>query len=367
MFRAILIIGITLGMCTVLHAQKWISEAYFTGGSIWKHSKKIDFNTDVFCPGVTLHFYRNPHDNSRNWQGNYRGIRAGYSMSYRYLGKDFLGSALGLFASLEKQIIKNQRFELDFQLGSGLAFVTKKYDPEKPDDQSNDALSTGFNNITNFNLRSKFKFWNRHSLLIGTEFSHYSNGGYSLPNLGINVISGIVGITTHFDAEPMGKTRLIPIRKWRAFLGSRFSRLEWPDQGVGRRSLLNVQGGIKYIANQRAHWNLSVEYELNYALYWHGLDEGVFESKKDAYHQSHRWIISVGREFVFDQWSILLQSGLNLRQNIKIPPPKPIANVLGVKRYFLPNEMFTPYLGIFMKSHGSVAEYFGLGMGLDFL
>ncbi len=357
--------GLILGFHCSLNAQKWKMEAYASGGSIWKHSKKISFDTDVFCPSVTLHLRRNPDVLPRKWDQKYPGWKAGYSFSYRYLGEDYLGSAFGIYATIEKLIFETDLVALSFQVGSGLAYITEVFDPENNTTRNNDALSTGFNNISNFNLRSKWHLSENYSLLLGGEFTHYSNGGYSLPNLGINVVSGNLGISARLNNT---KNHYVPERidRWRMFLGTRFSRLEWPEQGVGRRSLVNAHMGVKYIRNDRAHWIASVEYELNYALYWHGLDEGIFDNEEDAYRQSYRWIISLGREFVFDQWSILIQSGLNLRDDIKIPPPKRIANVLGIKRYFLAEGPISPYIGLYMKSHGSVAEYFGMGVGADF-
>jgi hypothetical protein len=73
-----------------------------------------------------------------------------------------------------------------------------------------------------------------------------------------------------------------------------------------------------------------------------------------------------GMEIVFDRWSVLLQLNVNLRNN-PIGTPKPYAQILGAKHYFAPNGIINPYLGVFMKAHGTVAEYFSLGMGADIL
>jgi len=347
-------------------SQQWLPELISSGGSIFKHSDKIDFPTDVFCPAVELRLSRNPGSDGPAWKDQHPGSYFGVTLSYRYLGDERLGHAIGLFPSVTTSLWRNKKKTLWFEAGGGLSFLTQPF--ELGTNEYNNAIGSNANNLTNFRLFMYFPGNGGREWMTGFSFSHYSNGALTLPNLGINVYALNLGLRwgqmSVADIKP--PARLEKLKQWRAIVGGRFTQVEWVTAGGPKYPVYSYHFGTKYIPNERAHWLLGLEYEMNRAAYWWGLDNFVFANKEEAFRESYRLMVFAGREIVFDRWSILLQLNINLRDN-PIGTPKPYAQILGVKHYFAPNGVINPYLGVFMKAHGSVAEYFSLGVGADLL
>lgn len=347
-------------------AQQWMPELIGNSGSIFKHTDKIDFATDVFCPALELRIIRPPGQEGPGWEKKHPGSYFGVTLSYRYLGDKRLGHAIGLFPSVTTSLWRFKKKVLWFEVGGGLSYLTKPF--ELGQNEYNNAIGSDFNNIINFRFFSTFPGGSNREWLMGFSFSHYSNGALTLPNLGINVYSLNLGMRWGQMSVADRKTRPIleKPKRWRAIIGGRYTQVEWITAGGPKYPVYSYHAGAKYIPNERAHWLMGLEYEMNRAAYWWGLDNFVFTDSREASNKSYRLMAFAGREIVFDRWSILLQLNINLRNN-PIGTPKPYAQILGVKHYFAPHGGINPYLGIYMKAHGTVAEYFSLGMGADLL
>ena len=347
-------------------AQQWLPELISNTGSIYKHTDKIDFPTDVFSPALELKLSRQPGADGPQWEQKHPGSYFGVTLSYRYLGDKRLGHAIGLFPSITTSLWRFEKNSLWFEVGGGLSHLTEHF--ELGMNEYNNAIGSHANNLTNFRLFMCFPGTADMEWLTGFSFSHYSNGALTLPNLGINVYALNLGLRwgqmSVADTKP--RVRLEKPKRWRATIGGRYTQVEWITAGGPKYPVYSYHAGAKYIPNERAHWLMGLEYEMNRAAYWWGLDNFVFADSREARNKSYRLMAFVGREIVFDRWSILLQLNINLRKN-PIGTPKPYAEILGVKHYFAPNAGMNPYLGVFMKAHGTVAEYFSLGMGADLL
>lgn len=347
-------------------AQTWLPEIITSHGSIFKHTDKINFPTDVWSPALEIRISRQPGLRPSSWEQKHPGSYFGVNFTYRYLGDKRLGHAFGFFPSITTSLWRSKEMSLWFEVGGGISYLTEPFDLGKS--EYNNAIGSHVNNITSFRIFLDFPGAKNTECLTGLGFSHYSNGALTLPNLGINVYSLCLGL--RLGQMSMADKKSQPIleepKRWRAILGGRYTQVEWITPGGPKYPVYSYHIGAKYIANERAHWLIGLEYEMNRAAYWWGLDNFVFADRREARNKSYRLMAFAGREIVFDRWSILLQLNINLRNN-PIGTPKPYAQILGVKHYFAPHARINPYLGIFMKAHGTVAEYFSLGMGADLL
>jgi hypothetical protein len=343
-------------------AQEWILSTAFTSGSILKHSKKIEFNTRVFAPSFDISISRQPGLSVNSWEKFHPRTVFSINASYRYLGADFLGSAIGVFPSVSTNIFQSSKHSTYMEIGAGLAYLTKSFDFSN--NTENNAIGSHFNNITNFRFTHKFQFEQKGNLITGFEFSHYSNGALTLPNLGINIYSIRLGYQWKNIDLKSKQAKRIAVNDWKLSAGYRFSQVEWNTPSGPKYPVFNIHIGLKFVQNAQAHWIVGLEYERNEAVNWWGIDNFIYSDMIQARKQAYRLIAFAGREIVFDRWSILMQLGWNLKRN-ELGTPTAYTEVLGVKRYFLKGHKTNPYLGVFMKANGTVAEYFAIGLGVD--
>ena len=123
-----------------------------------------------------------------NWSRLYKSPMRGISLMYQNFGNpEVVGHGYAIFAHTSFPIIQKPKFGyLDFRLGSGLGFVTKRYDAQL--NPKNNAIGSHLNGFVNlqFNWAKHFKYWH---IGAGLEFSHYSNASAKTPNLGLNIPS----------------------------------------------------------------------------------------------------------------------------------------------------------------------------------
>jgi len=122
------------------------------------------------------------------WDSAYKHPLRGFSLSYQDFGnKVALGQGYTAFAHTTFPIYQGEKFGFfDFRIGTGLAYVTKKYDVET--NLKNNAIGSHWNGYVNlqFNWNKHYKNWHYG---FGIEFGHYSNAAMKVPNLGLNVPS----------------------------------------------------------------------------------------------------------------------------------------------------------------------------------
>ena len=122
------------------------------------------------------------------WDRNYKHPLRGVSLMYQDFGnKEVLGQGYAIFGHTSFPIIQKPKFGfLDFRIGTGLSYITKRYDLAT--NPKNNAIGSHINGFVNlqFNYNKHFNHWH---LGAGIEFSHYSNAATKVPNLGLNVPS----------------------------------------------------------------------------------------------------------------------------------------------------------------------------------
>ena len=125
-------------------------------------------------------------DNRRNFTTNaFRFPSRGFSIQYQDYGyKDVLGTSIAVLQFTKFNLIQKKKFGfLDFRIGAGVAYVTKKYDVVS--NPKNNAIGSHWNSFVNFQFVYA-RYWNHFLLGAGIEISHYSNCSIKAPNLGLN-------------------------------------------------------------------------------------------------------------------------------------------------------------------------------------
>ncbi|MBL7897396.1 MAG: acyloxyacyl hydrolase [Crocinitomicaceae bacterium] len=125
-------------------------------------------------------------DNSRNFTSNdYRFPSRGFSLHFQDYGyKNVLGRSFSVLQFTKFNLIQHKKFGfLDFRIGSGIGYITKKYDAQT--NPKNNTIGSYWNAFINFQVGYE-KYFNHLLVGAGLEMSHFSNAAITMPNLGLN-------------------------------------------------------------------------------------------------------------------------------------------------------------------------------------
>lgn len=150
---------------------------------------------------------------NRQWTEGYRFPRPGINILYMNLGQpELTGNVFAIIPNFETTLSKNSRHEISIRIGTGLGYLTRRFDP--------------FTNRRNLSIGSHmngamqmFFLYNWHlekmRLNAGLGLTHFSNASVNVPNLGVNMPSIYLG--AHYflkqrQKEPLFKdtTRVMP-------------------------------------------------------------------------------------------------------------------------------------------------------------
>lgn len=106
--------------------------------------------------------------------------------------RQYLGDMSGAFAFAKFPLITTTRFRSSFRIGAGLGWIEKPYN--KSTNHKNVLIGSHLNGHINLLLQNEIRLSPHLFINAGLGFSHLSNGGITLPNLGLNTPSFVIGI-----------------------------------------------------------------------------------------------------------------------------------------------------------------------------
>jgi len=101
---------------------------------------------------------------------------------------------------------KNQHWEWVYSLALGLSYNFSPYDPEK--NPLNTLIGSRQNAYIHFHNRANYHVNQRLSFGMGIGFTHFSNGAYRLPNVGLNKVSMLMGVQYRMSHDPLRKQEI---------------------------------------------------------------------------------------------------------------------------------------------------------------
>ena len=351
--------GQILGFETTLH-----------GGAIWRHTPKLTTQTGELLWGQEIGV-RFQTTGRRDWQAWQRYPILGVSLVHFHLGDGSHGDGFGLLPHLSVPIVRSGWFTAFFRLGTGLARVTRPYDYF--DNPGQNALGSPWNNITQFRLGGEARLDDHFRLNAGVALNHLSNGASTLPNYGINLASGYVGLA--WSPRPVREKEFLPAtsanratRRFGGMLQAGFANIEY---GVFDGPKYPVWAGSAagyYHFNRVNRLLLGVDYEYNKAILEFGLQSGEYESESEAQRAATRLAFFVADEFLFGSIGIQLQMGRYVGKGMNQYVLKQNYSKLTIRAYLpqLFGSTLQPHLGITLKAHATTAEYIAFNAGLVF-
>lgn len=124
----------------------------------------------------------------QRWQSMYDYPIIGVSYWYSQMGNSHLvGSANAVFPYINYPVVRNKKQELNFRLGLGLAYLTKRFD--RLENYKYIAIGSHVNAAVNLMAEYRWRFNPRMHAAVGVALMHFSNGSTKTPNYGMNTPS----------------------------------------------------------------------------------------------------------------------------------------------------------------------------------
>ena len=219
-----------------------------------------------------------------------------------HLGSPTLGLGISLGLNIERQFFKIRNTDLRFGFAMGVGVITQPYHVKT--NPTNRAIGSYGNAFGQLYLEGSRRITSRLSMQMGLRFSHFSNGAWKAPNLGINIPSVSLGITKNIISYPLVSGE-VASRLWNPFVSVR----------TGRKSL--------DIDDPRAYWVPVLEFGWDYRLSKHSSLRLAIATHADPFYRFEKFEklpaftpqngldagISVGYHQRFGKWGMLFDLG----------------------------------------------------------
>lgn len=354
-----------------LAAQKRLSiESTIHFGVVTKHSPELTFDVKGPTIGADMNFKFQTFG-EKEWHQWRKFPQFGIATAwFRFGNNSILGNAITICPNITTTLFERKKWKGHFQVGTGIAYLTQKYNPVS--NPKNNAIGS---NITASMLmkfyaarqiNSKLKF---HA---GISLNHFSNGGSRLPNFGLNIPALMLSI--NYSPELLQATDFIfykkskkAIRKFGIEVHSGAGLVQRFSIGGPRYPIYFVALGGNYYLNQQNRIIAGFEYEQNKAIFEFALHTNHSETESDARKKASRLTFFLGDEFLFGHWSMTLSTGIYLGK-FSFLRSGAFYNKFSTRYYFPAKGILDKkiFLSFTLKTHLTVAEYFGLGGGVNF-
>ena len=340
-------------------------------GQIVKHKEEINFPVS----GPSFGFELNAKWQTRGkkeWQEWQKYPSFGIELlAYKLGDKDILGNAIGLIPNVTLPLMRKEKWNFNFQMGTGIAYLNRPF--HLNDNPLNNAIGSFINNTTSIKFYLERKALGVFDVNVGLVFTHFSNGGTKLPNLGINIPMLSIGLKHNKNrTEPEFFYKFGTSKKADQKLGYTISAgLAYQEIRVPGGPLYPIyigSVGLQYHLNKINRLVLGYEYEFNRSMYFFGFHTFQYDNNREAFQGASRQMLYLGDEFIFGDWSLQLHTGFYIFSKNSLLIPWPNYFKLTTRYYLpsIPNLPVRSYVGIVIKSHLFVADYLAVSVGVAF-
>lgn len=255
------------------------------------------------------------------WHRLYNYPEVHLSASFQTLGNDkILGHAIGIVPNLSFGIYQKKRFDIQARIGWGLAYISKTHDSFQ--NPKNIVIGSSINAYARVFIHFRYKISNNFRLSLGAGISHYSNGGFASPNLGVNVPAGQIGLQYIFDSpncstsDSATQKALPPLAKghktFRPFISIGLGLTEKASRGP-KYPVYVASAGVSRLFGRISKLSASLEYIFNTAQYeFHKHNS----QGKTTIQEIHRFSIFLSHELLFGHFGFYTGGGIYLNKHL---------------------------------------------------
>lgn len=178
-------------------------------------------NMEAHTIGFEISLIKKNH--SSIWAKAYKVPQIHWGFMYMYLGKPQLtGNVFAILPSFSRIIGHIGNTNIRFRAGSGVGYLTKKFEPYT--NRRNQSIGSHLNgamqlylNLEGANPDAKYDY------NFGIGITHFSNGSFRVPNLGVNMPSLLLGISTNSSYSDKKHTvDTVPTYPWKYYFAYAF-------------------------------------------------------------------------------------------------------------------------------------------------
>jgi hypothetical protein len=174
----------------LFHTGKWGLEVSYMTGQFLKHG--IAYNPPQLSQGIEVdYFMRTLGEKPWHKAMNFPEIGAALTFYYFADNKVF-GDAISIMAFGKFFMVRSRVADFYMRIGGGYGYLTRRYNSvSNPVDQ---LISTPVNLAVQLRMGLDWKINPYLQINTAISFNHFSNSGMNLPNYGLNIPAGTIGI-----------------------------------------------------------------------------------------------------------------------------------------------------------------------------
>lgn len=358
MRKLISIIFILIINLSVYSQDKLFSDIYFQskGGILLAHRASMSHLIQKNTYGFELGFEKYKQEN--HLDSLYGFPSYGFNVDFKNFGNNsVLGYAVSINQFNQLPIYQSKKtFYIDFRFGLGLGYITERY--HEINNPTNNAIGSNLNAKVNLQLLFS-KTVKQLNYGFGIELSHYSNGAFTHPNLGLNSLQLLLSISnfnTDRKNSPMLKKKKITSNTKNFLIevvGSTIQTL--PNPYFSKRyPIIGIRPTLQMKFAE--FWN----FETSLDFIYNGANLYVYPDSTFINKDVPQIGVYIGASYQFYKSNITFGLGYYLFDVIDANGP--IYNKIGY-RYYFNDKIF----GLFnVKANFGKAEYFEFGIGYKF-
>ncbi len=361
--RLNLLVSILVLISTFSHAQNvgkselWVS-ANVHYGFILEHTENLRYLSNGHCPGAEVNIFKIPSD-QKKWQRAYNNPEMGLSAFFISLSNPSqLGYGMSIHPYINFILLHRSRFDLKFKVAPSLGYLTKSFDAVN--NFKNAAIGSHVNGFINLRLNGHYLVNEKCRLEYGIGLSHFSNGAFKMPNLGINISTINLGIgyrLTSTPVAPMNKdTTNLPENKHQLVITAGGCKAQVQPPSEINYFAFTISSSYDYLMSQKHRFLIGAELGYNGGNIKR-LDKLVTINKKNELLQLG---VKIGYALRVGRFELPLEFGRYVYTLTKSNGP--YFHRIGV-RYYCPNNLI---FNLTLKTHWAVADYWECGVGYSF-
>jgi len=302
----------------------------------------------------------------RQWESLYNYPVTGVTYWNAQLGNNRdLGQANAVFPFIRFPWLKTDHQEINFRLGAGLAYLTKKFD--RLENYKFTAIGSHLNAAINLMIEYRWKPVHYLQVSGGIQLMHFSNGSTKTPNYGLNIPALSASVSFRLNKEnPYIRRRIRP-----SLTMFEFDKSETIEIKIGTTFAVKEIGDLNgerypvYTGFITAMRNLSYKSKLGlcFDVSWDGSDALlVRKTNPEPYKKSEltKPGVALAYEMVLARLSFAFNLGFYMGGKDKSE---------GMSYYKMGlHYLITPHIfaNLTLKTHFARADFVGLGIGYRF-
>lgn len=359
MNRRIFLLILTCCLFGVIRAQydsthNWLVRANIQHGVLLPEYGFMSNISDDYVKGFEVSFMK-PTTGKTIWEHLYRFPSFGVSFYYCTMGsKQHFGEQFTLYPYYALNIVKKKHFELNYQMGLGVTYATKKYDQNT--NYQNLAIGSHFNIHYHADVIGQYKITNRIFANAGIAFSHISNANLSEPNVGLNFFTMYAGVS--YGIGKQQNFTAIKIAPFDPFFTYEILLNGGMKHTRTFESFQYPALSISFDAKRRMRYKFA--FGIGADFFYDASTEPQMKRLNKPYQPSDSYTsgIHFSQEFVYNKVSLILQEGFYLGLTDKL------------NGYFMYNRAITRYkfsnhffVNFSLKSHLYILDFPEIGIG----